>query len=477
MMTMARPKRRVAIYERVSSDDQRERETIKTQTAVLDARVAAEPDVEVVARYSDDGVSGTKRLRDRPSGARLLGDAAAGRFDELWIYRIDRLGRNLADMAETGQHLERLGVRLVSATEGTPDPFMYDILMYDILSALAQNELRTLRRRLGDGANRAAEEARYPSGVVAYGYRVTGEKKTGRLVPDESEITAGLTAAGLIRQIFHWVGVDGWSCVRVAHELNLRHVPTYAASGRGRRTERTQELWRHGRIGSMIRNPIYKGCQVFGRRNGRATSRPRLPRPLVTASIEPLVSQQLWEAAQETMTRNRTIARNTKRAYLLRGVIRCAACSLTYVGSQGREGVSWYRCGGRDRDRGPLDGKCRNPMLRGEMIDLAVWADIEAWLRNPGHVLADLENEFEHESEAAISAAALITLRRAMDGLEAQRERVLGLAIRGHLSEGDADAELDRISGEQVALRSRVSALEAPRGLDVPESAQTTSSR
>ena len=57
----------VAVYERVSSDDQRDRETIKTQTVAIDQYLAAHPEVRVHDRYLDDGVSGSIPLTDRLS--------------------------------------------------------------------------------------------------------------------------------------------------------------------------------------------------------------------------------------------------------------------------------------------------------------------------------------------------------------------------------------------------------------------------
>ena len=109
-MTVATGVRRVATYERVSSDDQRERETIKTQTDLLDRWLEREPDIEVVYRFSDDGISGTLPLVKRPGGQALLAAAEAGQIDELWLYKLDRLGRNLADTAATGRRLEQLNV-------------------------------------------------------------------------------------------------------------------------------------------------------------------------------------------------------------------------------------------------------------------------------------------------------------------------------------------------------------------------------
>ena len=169
-MITATATRRVATYERVSSDDQRERETIKTQTESLERRLGVEDGIELVARYADDGVSGMRSLAERPGGARLLADAAAHRFDELWVYRTDRLGRNLSDMAATGRRLEQLGITILSVVEGRLEPFLFDLM-----AVLAQNEHRTLRRRSGDGINRIARTGAYPGGVVAYGLRLEGE--------------------------------------------------------------------------------------------------------------------------------------------------------------------------------------------------------------------------------------------------------------------------------------------------------------
>ena len=66
--------RRIVTYERVSSEEQRERATIKTQQAELTVELSRDPDVRLVTRYIDDGVSGTIPMALRPAGKRLLAD-------------------------------------------------------------------------------------------------------------------------------------------------------------------------------------------------------------------------------------------------------------------------------------------------------------------------------------------------------------------------------------------------------------------
>ena len=90
---------RVALYLRVSSEDQAERDTIEAQRYFFGHYVAAHA-LDVTERYEDNGVSGTLPLHQRPEGRRLLDDAAIGRFATVVVFKVDRLGRSLAVLME-----------------------------------------------------------------------------------------------------------------------------------------------------------------------------------------------------------------------------------------------------------------------------------------------------------------------------------------------------------------------------------------
>src|SRR5215216_404724 len=85
---------KVALYLRVSSDEQRDRESIKTQREFFD-QYCELYGLEVTEIYADDGVSGTIPLHERPEGRRLLEDAKEGKVQIVLVYRLDRLGRSL----------------------------------------------------------------------------------------------------------------------------------------------------------------------------------------------------------------------------------------------------------------------------------------------------------------------------------------------------------------------------------------------
>ena len=159
--------KRVATYERVSSEDQRERETIKTQSDALAQRLAHDPTVRLVARFIDDGVSGPTPMGKRPAGRRLLQAAQGREFDELWFYNIKRLGRDGIDLQLLIRQLEPQGIRLMSLLEGEQTG-----LGFDMQAIIADYDRRQFLRLSADGMNRAAREGRYCGGIVPIGYSV-----------------------------------------------------------------------------------------------------------------------------------------------------------------------------------------------------------------------------------------------------------------------------------------------------------------
>ena len=443
--------RRVAPYLRVSSEDQAQRGTIASQAEAIERRLAADTEATLVDRYVDDGISGMIALVDRPDGARLIRDVAAGLVDEVWVYMVDRLGRDAVDLLRTRRWLDEHGIKLVSIVEGEQD-----LLGYDVQAVVADHYRREFLRRSGDGLNRTARRGLYTGGIVAYGYRVEGLRETAHLVPDENPLADGLSSADVVRLIYDRLARDRWSCRRIATELNTLGIPPhYARDGRevrrGQRQERTRGVWRTGRIRNLVTNPLYRGESWYGRRTKKRD------RELISARVKPLVDVDVWEAAQATLAANRLIPKNTSRTYLLRGVLTCGLCGMRYGGTQGRKGAWWYRCGGRRAERGQFDGRCPNRLVQGHDLERLIWTDVERFLRAPGDILGELDGAGERGEAAAIAAAQEITLSHRLDALAAEQLGFLRLAARGSLTDGALDAELARIDRERAEVERMLS--------------------
>jgi site-specific DNA recombinase len=453
--TMSDEVRWVATYERVSSDDQRERETIKTQTEALDQYLATTPEVRIFKRYRDDGVSGTIAFEKRPAGGELMRDARLKKFEQVWFTRPDRLGRKTLHILTAVETFDELGIEMVAVLEPIESRFMLQIK-----AAVAEEYRRGFLDNTSRGMARAAKEGRYTGGIVPLGYRVDGEKKTARLIQSDMVVWADWTEADLVRHIYRRLAVDEWSCRRIADELNARGVPTaYVQDGRlvkkrGGRKLRTQGKWRPGRIRNLVVNPVYRGELQYGRRSKKSGGR-----DVVSASIEPLVSKEIWDAAQATLAANRIKPKNGKRTYLLRGLIICGICGLHYCGCSNR-GTPWYRCDGQLVERGPIEGRCPSKSVKGPELERPVWDDIERWLRNPGDLVDELAAERNGTAAAAVAEADRTTLEAALNNCASQRDRMLDLYRRGRIIVDELDSHLDRISEEQQALEERLRALD-----------------
>src|SRR5438105_3941890 len=101
---------KVALYARVSTDEQREGQTIKSQLAELE-RFAEQNGWTVHERYLDEGWSGA--LLARPELDRLRDDADRGLFGMVIINDVDRLARDVNHLGVIKRDLEHKRVRLV----------------------------------------------------------------------------------------------------------------------------------------------------------------------------------------------------------------------------------------------------------------------------------------------------------------------------------------------------------------------------
>ncbi len=321
----------VAVYVRVSTEEQRERQSILTQREFAD-RYCALHQVTVYRVYSDDGVSGTIPLERRPEGSQILTDARLGKFDQLLVYRLDRLSRETRLILNAVAELEKLGVRVRSMTEEFDTANATGRLMLTMLSGFASHERDVIRERSVAGTFRVAEAGAWLGGIVPYGYRKLGEKRDAHIVVSEDPIPGlGMSEAGVIREVFRMAAVERKSCRVIARRLNELRIPcAYVRDDRlllrDKRKQRTSGIWRPGRIRGLITNKTYMGTHEFGKRTTSG-------RPVVSRAVPAIVTADAWRKAQANLKAHMLFGkRNARNQYLLRGLIKCALCGLTYVG-------------------------------------------------------------------------------------------------------------------------------------------------
>jgi transcriptional regulator with XRE-family HTH domain len=275
-----------------------------------------------------------------------------------------------------------------------------------------------------------------------------------------------MSEAEVIREVFGMAAAEHKSCRVIADRLNGLRIPTaYVRDDRlavrGKRKQRTSGAWRPGRIRALLTNTTYKGVHGWGK---RAVS----DRAIISRPVPAIVTEATWEKAQRTLHENFLFGkRSAKNQYLLRSLIRCGLCGLTYIGvaanrPDGRREF-YYRCNGAHSPAVyGARGRCEAKSVRGDQLEQQVWADVEAFLRNPEPVLQQLHAKLELDAKGSDQTRKQVAR---LEGLLAQkateRSRVVGLYRRGRLTDTDLDAQMDEIGKEETALEAQAAELRA----------------
>jgi len=147
--------RRAALYVRVSTD----RQTVENQVAKL-IEVATARGWQIVATFTDAGISGAKGRKDRPGLDDMLNQAQRGKFDVVMAWAIDRVGRSLIDLLGTIQHLEACKVDLYIDQQQIDTTTPSGRLLFQVTGAFGEFERSMIRERVNAGLARAKAEGK-----------------------------------------------------------------------------------------------------------------------------------------------------------------------------------------------------------------------------------------------------------------------------------------------------------------------------
>src|SRR6202167_2068603 len=241
--------RMAAIYARVSSEQQREANTISSQTASL-IEFAHGHDLEVPKEwiFEDDGYSGA--TLERPGLERVRDLATEGQIQVVLAYAPDRLSRKYAYQVLLIEELGRHGVEtiFVKAPQGATAE---DQLLVQFQGMIAEYERAQILERSRRGKRHRAHQGQVNvlSGAP-YGYRYV--RKCDDAAARYEIIDA---EAAIVRMVYQSYVGAGMSIGAITRQLNERGVPTRKQISR----------WERSTVWAMLHNPAYKGPACFGK--------------------------------------------------------------------------------------------------------------------------------------------------------------------------------------------------------------------
>ena len=208
-----------AIYARVSGDQQRQEQTIASQTAAL-IEFAGTSDYRVPAEWviEDDGFSGAELIR--PGLERVRDLAAEGAIEAVLVYSPDRLCREYVHQMLLIEEFCRAGVEVLfvqAPRAQTPE----DRLLLQFQGMFAEYERAQILERSRRGKLHRARQGQINvlSGAP-YGFLYV---RRSDAEPARYEVLDA--EAAVVRAVYAWYTVDGLSIGAITARLNQRGGP------------------------------------------------------------------------------------------------------------------------------------------------------------------------------------------------------------------------------------------------------------
>lgn len=149
--------KRIALYTRVSQDSQ----TTENQRRELMA-VAERLGWEVVAEFTDHGISGSKGRDKRPGYDALMKAVARREIDMVASWAVDRLGRSLQNLVTFLTEINAKGVDLYLHQQALDTSTPSGRAMFGMLSVFADFEREMIISRIKAGLARSTKRSGRP---------------------------------------------------------------------------------------------------------------------------------------------------------------------------------------------------------------------------------------------------------------------------------------------------------------------------
>lgn len=145
----------VALYARVSTDQQTTENQLKELRAVA-RRMGWRLDGE----YVDRGISGAKGREQRPAFDRMLKAAARREFDIIMAWSVDRLGRSLQHLVSFLGEIHAKGIDLYLHQQGIDSTTPAGKALFQMCGVFAEFERAMIQERVKAGLARARAQGK-----------------------------------------------------------------------------------------------------------------------------------------------------------------------------------------------------------------------------------------------------------------------------------------------------------------------------
>ncbi|WP_440897433.1 recombinase family protein [Amphibacillus sp. Q70] len=440
---MGKEIKRVAIYCRVSTEEQAvEGYSISAQLQTL-RQYAELYNWEVSKEYVDEGISG-KNITGRPAMQRLVNDVEKDKFQAILVWKISRLSRNMLDTLTLLDKFELHEVKFVSYSENFDTSTPIGRLVVQLMASIAEMERNTLSENVKLGMKQRALEGEWNGGVV-FGY----DNIDKALVVNQRE-------AKIVKLIFQ-LYADGKGLKAIANHLNKA----------GFRTKRNHHFSIHG-VAQILDNVIYNGKISWmkvedwdkKRRKGKNSN------PIIAqGKHEPIISDQVWNIVQSRRKSKSFKQRQSNKPFLLNSLLRCPTCSrgmvpsiTTYKRKDGSKVKHRYYVCGAFQNKGSV--ACRSNAIKAYDAEDIVIEKINSFVSDKERLYNSIQN-INSQSIDSLSKFKneLVDIQKDLFEIESLQNKYLEAFEQNTLPTSILQERLIEVTNKKKTLESRKSEL------------------
>ncbi|OZV11237.1 resolvase [Tissierella sp. P1] len=363
---------RVAIYARVSTAEQAEEGfSIDAQLETV-RKICESQGKEVVKEYVDRGISG-KSIKNRLALQEMLEDSSKGIFDEVAVWKTNRLARNHLDLLKMVERFEKNDVSFRSVTEPFETSTPAGKLLMNMLASIGEFERDTIVDNVKLGMKQRAKQGKWNGGKVL-GYKSIKDSSNS-----ETRLEVVQEEAIIIKEIFELYS-QGKGLKAITNEINHK----------GYKTKRGNFFSVSG-VKEILKNPLYIGRIRFNRYVDWGTKRREGKNEdyvLVDGGHEPIISKETWDKVQKLYEiKGKRSPKIFDGAYPLTGILKCPKCGASMVSSKSvnilKDGtkriIRYYYCGNFTNKGSAV---CKSNSIRADYAEEYVFSRINEILDN-----------------------------------------------------------------------------------------------
>ncbi len=288
---------RVAAYVRVSTDEEHQEMSLKTQSAFYSYLILKDPMYEMVDIYVDDGISGIS-TKDRTGFNRMIEDCKAGRIDLIITKSISRFSRNTVDVLSYIDMLNNLDppTKVWFERENLRSDDERSSLLIKLMGALGQEESRSSGESIAWGKRNLAQRGIIHPTQISYGY-CRGKNKEWEIEKEEAKV---------VKRIYKEY-LNGRTINAIAKLLTQDDIPTPGG----------QRHWCHTTLQRILTSEIYLGNYIYQRFHRgfrlepvRTKNNGELPMYYIENRHPAIIESEEWEIVQKMIIKREEERRN-----------------------------------------------------------------------------------------------------------------------------------------------------------------------